>query len=177
HNANLSSRVKRRICCLPAVEASSIRRNLSNPSPSPKPTNTCKPSCGMRSGTSFTGCRGRSAPSWQLSVCKWAYNASATPAVATAPRPKTACCGGLRGRPRTGAGVSGFLVLKGSSMASFKVHGWFEIDYEKRKGGRTLVFDNFWFEGSKSHYLAGERGCYVFAVKTGRGLEPIYVGK
>ena len=62
-------------------------------------------------------------------------------------------------------------------MASFKVHGWFEIDYEKRKGGRTLVFDDFWSEGSQAHYLADERGCYVFAVKTGRGLEPIYVGK
>jgi hypothetical protein len=32
-------------------------------------------------------------------------------------------------------------------MSSFKVHGWFEIDYEKRKGGGTLVFDNFWSEG------------------------------
>ncbi len=62
-------------------------------------------------------------------------------------------------------------------MASFKVHGWFEIDYEKRKGGRTLVFDNFWSEGSKANYLGDERGCYVFSVKTGRGLEPTYVGK
>jgi hypothetical protein len=62
-------------------------------------------------------------------------------------------------------------------MASFKVNGWFEVDYEKRKGGRTLVFDDFWSEGSKAHPLAGECGCYVFAIKTGRGLEPIYVGK
>jgi hypothetical protein len=62
-------------------------------------------------------------------------------------------------------------------MTSFNVHGWFGIEYEKRKGGRTLVFDNFWSEGSKAHYLADERGCYVFAIKTGRGLEPIYVGK
>lgn len=62
-------------------------------------------------------------------------------------------------------------------MASFKVHGRFEIRYEKRKGGRTLVFDDFWSGGSRAHYLADERGCYVFAVKTGRGMEPIYVGK
>ena len=62
-------------------------------------------------------------------------------------------------------------------MTSFNVHGWFEIDYEKRKGGRTLVFENFWSEGSKARYLEDECGCYVFAVKTGRGLEPIYVGK
>lgn len=62
-------------------------------------------------------------------------------------------------------------------MTTFNVHGSFEIDYEKRKGGRTLVFDNFWSEGSKAHDLEDECGCYVFAVKTGRGLEPIYVGK
>ena len=62
-------------------------------------------------------------------------------------------------------------------MTSFNVRGWFGIEYEKRKGGRTLVFDNFWSEGSKANHLADERGCYVFAVKTGRGLEPIYVGK
>jgi hypothetical protein len=41
-------------------------------------------------------------------------------------------------------------------MASFKVHGWYEIEYEKRKGGRTLVFDDFWSEGSKAHSLADE---------------------
>ena len=62
-------------------------------------------------------------------------------------------------------------------MATFEVHGWFKVGYEKRKGGRTLLFDNFWSEGSKAHYLANERGCYVFAIKTGRGLDPIYVGK
>lgn len=62
-------------------------------------------------------------------------------------------------------------------MAIFKVRGWFKVDYEKRKGGRTLVFDNFWSDGSETHGLASERGCYVFAIKTGRGLDPVYVGK
>lgn len=61
-------------------------------------------------------------------------------------------------------------------MASFVVHGPFGIDYEKRKGGRTLVFDKFWSEGATSSYLAKERGCYVFAIRN-RGLTPIYVGK
>jgi len=62
-------------------------------------------------------------------------------------------------------------------MTSFNVRGWFGIEYEKRKGGRTLVFDRFWSEGSEAHSLADECGCYVFAIKTGRGLDPIYVGK
>ena len=62
-------------------------------------------------------------------------------------------------------------------MAFFKVYGPYEIKYEKRKGGRMLVFDDFWSEKAPAHNLAGASGCYVFAVATGRGLEPIYVGK
>jgi hypothetical protein len=61
-------------------------------------------------------------------------------------------------------------------MASFEVHGPFEIVYENRKGGRTLVFDQFWSKDAEAHYLAEERGCYVFAIRN-RGLTPIYVGK
>jgi len=61
-------------------------------------------------------------------------------------------------------------------MAAFEVHGAFKIKYEKRKGGRTLVFDEFWSKDGEGHYLANERGCYVFAIRN-RGLTPIYVGK
>jgi hypothetical protein len=62
-------------------------------------------------------------------------------------------------------------------MASFIVHGPFKIDFEKRKGGRTLVFDEFWSEESDAAHLAAERGCYAFAIRSGPGLTPIYVGK
>lgn len=62
-------------------------------------------------------------------------------------------------------------------MASFKIHGPFAVSFEKRKGGRTLVFDDFWSRGSPAEYLANERGCYVFAVRAGGGLTPIYVGQ
>lgn len=61
-------------------------------------------------------------------------------------------------------------------MASFEVFGPFELTYENRKGGRTLVFDRFWSEGSEASFLASERGCYVFAIRN-RGLTPIYIGK
>lgn len=61
-------------------------------------------------------------------------------------------------------------------MTSFVVHGPFPIAFEKRKAGRTLVFDDFWMQGGAAHYLSGEKGCYVFAMRT-RGLTPIYVGK
>jgi hypothetical protein len=62
-------------------------------------------------------------------------------------------------------------------MASFEVHGPFEIDFEVRPGGRRLVFDEFWSDGSPAAYLAEEVGCYVFAIRAGGGLNPIYVGK
>jgi hypothetical protein len=61
-------------------------------------------------------------------------------------------------------------------MTSFVVHGPFEIDFEKRNGGRTLVFDGFWSEHGRVNYLAEKRGCYVFAIRN-RSLTPIYVGK
>jgi hypothetical protein len=61
-------------------------------------------------------------------------------------------------------------------MTTFVVHGPFEIIYEKRKGGRTLVFDDFWSEDSDAHHIAADRGCYVFAIRN-RGLTPIYVGR
>jgi hypothetical protein len=62
-------------------------------------------------------------------------------------------------------------------MASFKISGPIKIPHEKRKGGRTLVFDRFWLENSPAYHLADECGCYVFAIQTGRGLTPIYVGR
>jgi hypothetical protein len=61
-------------------------------------------------------------------------------------------------------------------VTSFVIHGPFEIDFEKRKGGRTLVSDNFWDEDGTANYLAAERGCYVFAMRN-KSLTPIYIGK
>jgi hypothetical protein len=58
-------------------------------------------------------------------------------------------------------------------MTSFIVHGPFSIEFEKRKGGRTLVFDSFWWNNPE---LQSKRGCYGFAIRN-RGLTPIYVGK
>ena len=62
-------------------------------------------------------------------------------------------------------------------MSSYEVHGPFDVSYEKRKGGRTLSFDGFWDEEADAGYLANEKGCYVFAIGTGGGALPIYVGK
>jgi hypothetical protein len=61
-------------------------------------------------------------------------------------------------------------------MASFIVHGPFKVGYRKRRGGRTLVFGSFWSAESDAQYLAKECGCYVFAIRAGPGLQPIYVG-
>jgi hypothetical protein len=60
-------------------------------------------------------------------------------------------------------------------LSTFEIHGPFELDFEKRPGGRTLTFEDFWSDNSAS-YLAEERGCYVFAIRN-KSLTPIYVGK
>lgn len=62
-------------------------------------------------------------------------------------------------------------------MAVFEVAGPFDVTYENRKGGRSLVFSDFWLDGSDASELADKCGCYVFAVRNGRGCTPIYVGK
>jgi hypothetical protein len=61
-------------------------------------------------------------------------------------------------------------------MTTFAIRGPYKIDYENRKGGRALSFDDFWSEESEAYELAEERGCYVFAIRN-KGLTPIYVGK
>ena len=61
-------------------------------------------------------------------------------------------------------------------LTTFAVHGPFEIDFDRRPGGRTLNFDGFWSAGTDAEFLAGERGCYVFAIRT-KSLTPLYVGK
>lgn len=62
-------------------------------------------------------------------------------------------------------------------MAAFEVHGPFKVSFERRLGGRTLFFQGFWAADSDAAYLAGERGCYVFAVRSGGGETPLYVGR
>jgi hypothetical protein len=63
-------------------------------------------------------------------------------------------------------------------MATFEVHGPFEIPSKKKNGGgRALVFDGFWAEDAPAGYIGQERGCYVFAIRASTGLQPIYVGK
>jgi hypothetical protein len=61
-------------------------------------------------------------------------------------------------------------------MSLFVVRGPFPLAFEKRKGGRSLVFDDFWAEHSDASSLANECGCYVFAIRN-RTLKPIYVGR
>jgi hypothetical protein len=62
-------------------------------------------------------------------------------------------------------------------MGSFVVHGPFRIPFEKRKGGRFLLFDDFWSEELKQYELRNEVGCYVFAISVSGSLKPLYVGK
>ncbi len=72
--------------------------------------------------------------------------------------------------------ASNQLIHKEIHLTTFVVHGPFTLSFEKKPGGRSLIFDDFWLKDSPASQLAAERGCYVFAIRS-RGLTPIYVGK
>ena len=40
-----------------------------------------------------------------------------------------------------------------------------------------ILHKDFWKRSDELERLGGERGCYVFAIRAGRGFTPIYVGK
>lgn len=58
----------------------------------------------------------------------------------------------------------------------FTVEGPFDVPLEKGSKGISIKNNcpDFW---NSCEYLAEERGCYVFAIRAGRGFRPIYVGK
>ena len=59
----------------------------------------------------------------------------------------------------------------------FVVHRPREVPVYQGKAGRTITDDNvrdFWKANSD---IADRRGCYVFAIRAGKGLTPAYVGK
>jgi len=60
-------------------------------------------------------------------------------------------------------------------MATFTVEGPYEISYEQKAGGRVLNFSNFW--AGQAADVADSCGCYVFAIRSGGGEMPLYVGK
>jgi hypothetical protein len=59
----------------------------------------------------------------------------------------------------------------------FLVEGPRTVPFYQGRAGRTITDDNvrkFWEENSD---VADLRGCYVFGIRTGKGLTPAYVGK
>src|SRR5580704_8760215 len=62
-------------------------------------------------------------------------------------------------------------------MTQFVCHGPHKIPTTKQRVGRLISKTNisqFWSSASS---LANCVGCYVFGVRAGRGMTPIYVGK
>lgn len=58
----------------------------------------------------------------------------------------------------------------------FEVHGPFPVmTIKNHGGGRRLNIKPFFGETAPAGYLAGESGCYVFAIRN-RGLTPVYIG-
>ena len=63
------------------------------------------------------------------------------------------------------------------AKTSFTVHELCDIHCTKGKGGRSIEKENiktFWEDNST---VAQQVGCYVFAIRAGRGMRPWYVGQ
>ena len=64
-----------------------------------------------------------------------------------------------------------------SELKEFTVHGPFVVPVEKRKKGRmvsTTDLDAFWTEVGATR---DRKGVYVFGIRAGKGVTPVYVGK
>jgi hypothetical protein len=62
-------------------------------------------------------------------------------------------------------------------VATFTVHGPFEVPTTRMKVGRAIMpadVAQFWMDHPE---FAKERGCYVFGFRASRGSKPIYIGK
>jgi hypothetical protein len=62
-------------------------------------------------------------------------------------------------------------------MAQFVVSGPHLVPLYKGKSGRTLRSEEAKAFFAKHQSLAAKRGCYVFAMRSGGGITPVYVGK
>jgi hypothetical protein len=61
-------------------------------------------------------------------------------------------------------------------VATFEVYGPHEIPYENARRGRRLFYSELWNQSEEHQWLCEERGVYVFCVRAGRGITPLYVG-
>jgi hypothetical protein len=62
-------------------------------------------------------------------------------------------------------------------MIHFRVEGPYKIKKSRKKQGYSIdkeAVRRFWTE---NQHIADEVGCYVFSLRTGRGLMPFYVGQ
>jgi hypothetical protein len=63
--------------------------------------------------------------------------------------------------------------------ASFEIHGPFKVPLDptvRVKAVRTGC-PEFWKQAEETERLADRCGCYAFAMRAGKGITPIYVGK
>lgn len=60
-------------------------------------------------------------------------------------------------------------------IVDFSVHGPFEVPVDSlRSIHEEKVRKEFW---EANEELSGTKGCYVFALRSGRGIKPLYVGR
>jgi hypothetical protein len=62
-------------------------------------------------------------------------------------------------------------------MTQFAPFGPFKISISKKSGGRTISDANIVSFWNEHRSFAQRIGCYVFAMRAGKGYTPIYIGK
>ena len=62
-------------------------------------------------------------------------------------------------------------------ITKFKVHGPFTIHLKKRGRGYTLTYADFWKSDHERKTLSEKKGIYIFGIRAGKGMTPIYVGR
>lgn len=64
-----------------------------------------------------------------------------------------------------------------SDLKEFTVHGPFDIPVEKKKTGRMVATKELGAFWESVGAIRQRRGVYVFGMRAGKGITPIYIGK
>jgi hypothetical protein len=62
-------------------------------------------------------------------------------------------------------------------MHRFSVEGPFNLPFAQGKAAKTVSSTEAKLFWDTYPHLAARRGCYIFAIRAGRGMKPAYVGK
>jgi hypothetical protein len=66
---------------------------------------------------------------------------------------------------------------KSRQITKFTAHGPFTLHQKRHGRGYRIVYSAFWKNGGQPKSLGSKKGVYVFGIRAGKGMTPIYVGR